>query len=519
MPANKGNKGGDSKQGLIITLVCFVLLCIILGVTTYMGYSGWGDEKGATAKAKQEETAAKKGRDEWQFRALAVKSFAGLLTDKKEQSDLDALRGQYENSEDYKTLETALAKDGLALDKNTKKPLKTYSEEKKRLETDLANTQAKLNKADDDLKKAQADYHAMEEAKDAEVKQFKGNYEKAQKDNLALEDKMNKMRDSLIVEFGELNRQLTDLKKKTEEQLGEKDKEKGKLVTMIKDLQGKTDKLQRQITPPDLTKFENPKGRIVRMDPRAEMAYVDIGSADNVRPQQNLTFSVFSSESGKPHIRKGSVEIVNVVDSHLSMAKVTEMLDPGRYPIMPGDLLVNPSWSPDARGHVAIAGLIDLLHDGRDNIEEFMKNLKQQGVEIDAYLDWHDLQIKGPGMSIKTEYLILGNVPEYDSRQPLKLDDPRIQRKNDINDKIGELQNQATRLGVTIVPLRRYVALTGYKMPRGVGGTQGFGFEKPGITASEAKEPSTRKEKPAAPKSSKKEEKEDKEDKKDDSDK
>ena len=36
MPANKG---AEPKQTLIIFLVCFILLSVILGVTTYYGYA------------------------------------------------------------------------------------------------------------------------------------------------------------------------------------------------------------------------------------------------------------------------------------------------------------------------------------------------------------------------------------------------------------------------------------------------------------------------------------------------
>src|SRR5437879_4862671 len=72
MPANKG---AESKQGLIITLVGFVLLSIILGVTTYYGYAEQDALKKAAADAKNEAAAAKKNRDWYKYVALKLKEY------------------------------------------------------------------------------------------------------------------------------------------------------------------------------------------------------------------------------------------------------------------------------------------------------------------------------------------------------------------------------------------------------------------------------------------------------------
>ena len=46
------NKGGDTKQGLIIALVCFIVLSLGLGIAAYYGYA---DNAGDRAKAKEAE--------------------------------------------------------------------------------------------------------------------------------------------------------------------------------------------------------------------------------------------------------------------------------------------------------------------------------------------------------------------------------------------------------------------------------------------------------------------------------
>ena len=52
--------------------------------------------------------------------------------------------------------------------------------------------------------------------------------------------------------------------------------------------------------------------------------------------------------------------------------------------------------------------------------------------------------------------------------------------------KITDMVNEAQRLGVTKVPFRRFVELIGYKMPKGSGVAQSFGYDSP-VPAAPAK--------------------------------
>ena len=74
MAANKGGGGGDSKQGLIITLVLFVLLSIILSVVAYYGYADQQRLTDAAKDAKQKEDTAKKDRDSEKFQRALLRS-------------------------------------------------------------------------------------------------------------------------------------------------------------------------------------------------------------------------------------------------------------------------------------------------------------------------------------------------------------------------------------------------------------------------------------------------------------
>src|SRR5262245_17236849 len=69
--------GGGPSQGLIVTLIFFILATIILGVTTWLGFSGQDE----LAKKKDE---AEKARKDWEndadwykFQAVYFRNIAG----------------------------------------------------------------------------------------------------------------------------------------------------------------------------------------------------------------------------------------------------------------------------------------------------------------------------------------------------------------------------------------------------------------------------------------------------------
>src|SRR5262249_28949811 len=175
-------------------------------------------------------------------------------------------------------------------------------------------------------------------------------------------------------------------------------------------------------------------------------------------------------------VRKGALEVVEVLEPKLSRAKITETVDPRSNPIQTGDLLVNPAWNPNQQGHVAVAGLIDFTSAGRDHFDELKRAMEKQNVVSDAYLDRRDATIKGK-MTLKTDYLILGEQPDLNTTIPIREGDARYERKTELASKIAEMQLEAERLGVTKVPLRHFAVLTGYQLPRGARSTTGYSYE------------------------------------------
>ena len=185
-----------------------------------------------------------------------------------------------------------------------------------------------------------------------------------------------------------------------------------------------------------------------------------------------MTFSVHGTDlNRKPlPVAKGSIEVLNVVGAHVSQARITGIKDRARDPILQQDVLYNPTWDPHLKKHVAITGIVDLTGDGRDSQQEFIRNLERQGIVVDAYVDLRALNedpldmakaIKGRGIGVQTDFLIIGDGTEYLSDSPANL---RFRRN--LDEVVKAMNGTAKQNGVTVVGLRRYLEMIGYRVPR-----------------------------------------------------
>src|SRR5205823_3658811 len=117
-----------------------------------------------------------------------------------------------------------------------------------------------------------------------------------------------------------------------------------------------------------------------------------LGSGDGL--ETGVTFSVHSmGRDGRlTPTPKGTVEVIELIrnEPRLARVRVTSVSDAKNDPIVAGDHLFNPTWSPGAPKRVAIAGLADMGGEGTDSSADFRRLLARQGVVVDAYVDTKD---------------------------------------------------------------------------------------------------------------------------------
>lgn len=463
----------DSKQGLIITLVIFVLISITLAVTTYYGFAGQSALEAKATDAAKKEAAKGKQKDWEQFQRLMFQSYIGAEMTADEKATFQTLRTQFDagqlgKEEASKPAFDKILKrlnDDLGWDEGKKQPKETLFARVELLDTYAKNHQGRADKAEELHAKHKKDLEDQLKSSEAEKEELAKGHADAKKQHA--EEVQNKhaalVKAQKMVE--DLQAEIEDLKKKEDVAKDESKRATEKSQRKIRELTTQNERLRAETQPASPLDLDKSKGAVVSLNRDGSTAYISVGSADGVR--QGLTFSVYSARAGgKPTgERKAAVEVIAPIQAHMAMARVTSVTNPGGDPVVPGDLLFNAAWSPGMKQHVAIAGLIDLTGQGRDDLAEFMRNLERMGITVDAYLDLKDNQIKGPGINKDTSFLVRGAQPEFREEVGV-LKGEQFNRQKEVAEKVGQMQAEATAFGIPVIPLRRFLGVVGYPLPK-----------------------------------------------------
>jgi hypothetical protein len=507
MAAKEG--GGSSVQGLTITLVIFILLTIILGVTTYLGYDGQKEFLAQAEAAKKKEQAKDAELDWAKFQAKYFRTVIGInlpvdedylaLIDKFDKKsfktadkDKEPVTAEVTKWQGDKTLVwndktrkpdkplVQQLKDQADVITQLKKDLQDQKDLVAKKDTDLAALQKQLDQAAIDYADKLKQQAVAFQKEKANLETSKGNF---QNDSITFQQEKDKLAEEFKKQVAELQKQMEALAKEN------------KLMSQALDRYNAANQVVNTLD------SDQPKGHVSYIDKTGATPFIDLGSEDRVYEQ--LTFSVYGvgvdgkpvaydlldkagkvvlGSDGKPLKEgKGAVEVVSVIGPHLSQVRVTSLRDGKSDPIVKGDLLYNPVWDPNLKQHVAIVGLIDLSGNGRDEGAEFRRLLERQNVIIDAYQDLREGVVKGKLLRT-TDYLILGDGPDLDFGT-VKDEDPKQQRKIALRKQMDDMQDEAHKNGITVVPVRRFLMKTGIKAPKitnsGVGARNPFETGKP----------------------------------------
>ncbi|HKI32103.1 MAG TPA: hypothetical protein VKA46_09555 [Gemmataceae bacterium] len=486
--ATKG--GGESRAGLVVFLVLFVLLSISLGITTYLGYSEIDKEKKGAEEQKGKAAVWEKDANYWKFLALTYRSYLGLPATKDDPKTLVELRRQYEggtlagrddSKEDHKKSIMELwgeKNPARKWDGTVARPAETYQQEIDRLT-------AQLKKAEEAAATAKlAEDHANATAKQREdefaaaKKEYTNELTKQRK---ADEDEMAGLRQTVTKQQAELAALgekaligLDPLKADIAFLRKEKESLNKKLLDAIKTINKNRDEVARMQSAEeiDITKIapEN-LARIVSINGSGDMPYINIGSADNLK--RLVTFSIYGKGvDGKPlKAPKGKLEVIRVTGEHMAQARITELRDERRDPVLPGDFIFNPGWNPNLKQHVAVIGYIYLTGDKQDNTAEFVRALKNQNLEVDAWMEMKSLKMQGE-ITRQTDILIVGASPDFGTG-PIKPNDAKADVKSGVLEAMRIQEKKAEELGVRIVRLNTFLEMSGYPLPKGLGSEKG----------------------------------------------
>jgi hypothetical protein len=491
---------GESNTGMVVSLVLFIILTIGLGVTTYLGYSGKSEAEGRISQAESKAAAETKKAQEEEALKATLRIALGADTDADRQTfsgrksaneakikeQVTALKwfqgpNRWEIAatanrppKNYSDLlaesqQLALAKDREAklAESNLAEARKQFEANSQELTAKQKETEKKLAEANKNLLQAREEKHGGSDEASKKIKELTDQVAKLTidmqneaarydgeirhlKDDL---DKRKKVRDALYAKVGPLMDKLAGVAEARPEM-----RDVAELHQMLAGVFAKEGSIND----------DTPKGEVVRVDRNRDLVYVKLGSADFLRPQ--VSFSIMpagsTGKAASARQRKAAIEIVTILEPHLSTAKIIE--EPNRYrdPIMPGDLLFNPAWNRDQRMHLALCGIIDINGDGIDDTPEVIKIFEKQGVVIDAWLDPRAHQIKGPGINERTDFLVLGEAPRLSETMLAQEGNSIAESAKAVLAKMDEMKVKAREMGVATAQYHKFLSLSGFKLPK-----------------------------------------------------
>lgn len=448
------------SQGLQIALILFVMITVVLAVTTFVFYRKTEEAVQKKKAAEDAKVAAERVRDDEIFFNQYFKHIFGAKP--LSEAELAAIFPSVEGNEEMASVHASYTQD-----------MKTYGEglpaEKvnyRELPAWLLQAIRKLNTANTELTKQVTTLIAeRDKIRDDSLKQVamaQQNEQKANDDAAAERDKFNTDRtvftETQTKEAADYQAKIgaaTKLVSVREATIKERESE----------LKGKDNTISIQkdtITELRDEPFESPDGRIAWVNQANRTVWINLGMADGLRRQ--TTFSVYDhdamnvdpgtvSKAGdseevsrrKVDERKGMVEVTRIIDQHLAEARIVD--DYSADPILPGDQVFSPAWKPGRKVRFALVGFMDLDDDRRSDRDLVRNIISMGGGQIDAEV--HDDGVFEGELSANTRYLVRGERPDGSDPNVLK--------------EYTSLISKADNLGIQKIELPMLLDLMGYK--------------------------------------------------------
>ncbi len=420
------------SQGLQITLIVFVMLTIILAVTTI---AFWNRSKTLTEINKSLETgnaealqAERKATDE----SLQMKVWLGQTA----ETPIEQIEDQY--NRDMNTYARSVPEVQRTY-KDVPAILFTALQQRNKQVTDLRQQQKEaqdeFQQTRDQLLQERDEARRIQNEKEAELLKTRDEFAQYR-------EQLKQEQTQQASDLQQVRGELAALQTKTTQQTQELERELKNKELIISQRDGQLSELTTE-------SFEVPDGKVLSVSPRSGNVYINLGAADGLRRQ--VTFSVYGVDVNNlaREEKKGSLEVTRIIDDHMAEARITE--DTLAEPILPGDVIYTPLWNAKSALHFALAGMIDINGDGKDDREIVKQLIRINHGTIDAEEKGGDVQ---GTMTRHTRYLIRGDAPTVGDSDDT--DSTSSQKA------WSQMIEQADQLGVEQMSVEKLLDFVGY---------------------------------------------------------
>lgn len=435
------------SQGLQIALILFVMVTVVLAITTYV-YFRKSEEKIAEARtARESERAAKDEKAKVDDENRVLKHVLGY--EPKPETELAtikaALVGNKLMEDVFNNFDQDMSLYGVGLDKDRL----NYRNLPKQLLDGIQVRNTQLADANAQVKVLQAEKdQAREDESKRRLLAEKGQQD-AQTDLASQRQVFSQARtefsrtsDQLAGTISGKDKQLAQLSAAAAKEKEELEKKKETALELAKAYHDKLEKLTEKPS-------ERAAGEVTYVEQRSNTVYINLGSVDGVEKMMN--FSVIDqAEVGKGMTKakaKGRIQVIKVSGEHTAEARIIE--NAVRDPILNGDKIYSPSFKPGQKIHFALVGLMDIDGDGKSDQAKVKSIITMNNGVVDSELLDDDSGTISGKMTSETRYLVQGQRPT---------DKTKAKAMEGYTRMIGDASN----LGIEAISLPKLLDRMGY---------------------------------------------------------
>ena len=392
---------GRSSQVLILEVLLIVaaMLCVVLGVTTYLNSKKADEQTKLYLAEKKDKEVQQSAVTERQKECDTLKSYLGLSG------------GSDEIAKQFK--EDMVAFGGEKAEGDAAQKTFTYHSLLANLNTVIQDRNTKLassEKREDDLKRQLASCEARSEDK---FKAITADHTALQAEVTSIVTAVNSGSTTTAEHVKELGQRVVDADKKAATAAADADAKTKAAQDEIKKKEEEVRAAVKERTRVERKEMDVPSGEITWVSLPNKLVWINRGQADFL--QRGTQFTVYSAESsnGPNAAKKGQIEVVHIEGDHTAQCRILD--DKLADPIMAGDKVFTPLWSPGQQNHFALTGVMDLDGDGQNQLGVVRGLINKNGGEVDCWLD--ERGDKQGQITVATRYLVVGPVPDKSSEQ------------------------------------------------------------------------------------------------------